>query len=126
MVIVGEFLQMVFDNHSLPKRRGESFSRPHPTSHLSLLPEPTQVLHYCPGYSQAQLICLIISIYNGVPEAFEIFRCHPSSTEEELRVFLKRVAEHPLQYLILEVNRLPFKLQEVRLYYVVYIHSCLS
>ena len=108
MHVVGTFLGMVFNNHSLPKRCGESVSS-----------DPPQLLHYCPKYSQLQLICLIVSIYNGVPEAFEVFHCHPSSTEEEIRLFLKRVAKHPLQYLILEVNLLPFRLQEVCVPYCV-------
>ena len=112
MRVVGTFLGMVFNNHSLPKRCGENVSR-HSSS------DPTQLLHYCPRYSQLQLICLIISIYDGVPEAFEVFHCHPSSTEEEIRLFLKRVAKHPLQYLILEVNLLPFRLQEVCVPYCV-------
>ena len=116
MNVVGEFLGMVFDNHSLPKRCGEALSWPHSISRLTFTPEPSQLLHYCPGYSQAQLIRLIISIYHGVPEAFEVFHCHPSSTEEDFNLFLKRVAKHPLQYLVLEVNQLPFKLQEVCIY----------
>ena len=112
MHVVGEFLGMIFNNHSLPKRCSEILSWPLSISRHSSS-EPTQLLHYCPGYSQAQLIRLIISIYDGVPEAFEVFRCRPSSTEEELGLFLKLVTKHPLQYLILEVNQLPFKLQEV-------------
>ena len=114
MQVVGEFLCMVFSNHSLPNHCGEVLSQPRSISQLSL-PEPTQ-LHYCPGYTQAQLICLIVSIYNGVPKSFEVFRCQPSSTKEELSLFLKRVAKHPLQYLVLEVNRLTFELQEVCVY----------
>ena len=118
MHVVGEFLREVFSNHSLPKHchSCKSLSWPHSISQLSFMPEPSQQLHYCPGYLQAQLIRLIISIYNGVPEAFEIFHCHPTSTEEDFSLFLKRVAKHPLQYLVLEVNRLPFKLQEVCVY----------
>jgi len=112
---------MVFNNHSLPKRCGEGLSQSY--SFLQHSSEPSQLLHYCPRYSQAQLIRLIVSIYNGVPEAFEVFRCHPLSTEEELSLFLKRVAKHPLQYLILKVNQLPFKLQEVCVYCVVHINS---
>ena len=108
MHVVGTFLGMVFNNHSLPNRCGENISQ-HSSS------DPTQLLHYCPKYSQLQLICLIVSIYNGVPEPFEVFHCHPSSTEEDIHLFLKRVAKHPLQYLVLEVNLLPFRLQEVRL-----------
>ena len=105
MHVVGEFLEVVFNNQSLLKR---CFSQPCCVS---------QLLHYCPGYSQAQLIRLVVSIYGGVPETFEVFRCHPSSTKEELSLFLKRMVKHRLQYLILEVNRLPFILQEVCMYY---------
>ncbi len=59
---------------------------------------------------------LIISIYGGVPEAFEVFHCRATTTEEELRLFLspQRATKRPFQYLILEVNRLPYPLQEVR------------
>ena len=122
MHVVGVFLGMVFNNHTLPKRCGEGLSKSHSFSrHASSEQTQPLVLHYCPGYTQAQLICLIVSIYNGVPEAFEVFHCHPSSTEEELSLFLKQVAKHPLQYLILKVNQLPFKLQEVCVYCVLYI-----
>ena len=119
MHIVGRFLAVLFGNHSLPQRRGSGFGLPRPRSisRISLSSESVvQMLHYCPNYSQAELIQLIVSIYDGVPESFEVFRCRPSSTEEELSLFLKRAAKHPLQFLLLEVNRLPFKLQEVRVW----------
>ena len=119
MHVVGTFLDMVFSKHSLPNRCGMGLSQYYPLSQPSSL-APTQMLHYCPGYTQAQLIQLIVTIYGGVPEAFEVFRCHPSSTKEELSLFLKRLAKHPLQYLILGVNLLPFKLQEVCMYHAVY------
>ena len=54
-----------------------------------------------------------MGIYDGVPESFEVFCCRPTSTEEELRVFLSRAKSHPLTYLVLEVNKLSCKLQEV-------------
>ena len=110
--VVGMFLETVFSEHSLPNRCGVGLSRSHTFSQLSS-PEVSHLLHYCPGYSQAQLIQLIVSIYDGIPEAFEVFRCHYSSTKEELSLFLERLAKHPLRYLILGVNLLPFKLQEV-------------
>ena len=112
MHVVGMFLETVFTKHSLSNRCGVGLCRSYSFSQLSS-PELSQLLHYCPGYSQTQLIQLIVSIYDGVPEAFEVFRCHPSSTKEELSLFLERLAKHPLQYLILGVNLLPFKLQEV-------------
>ena len=123
MHVVGDFLRMVFNNHSLPNRCGKGLTQPRSISQHSFSPEPTQLLHYCPGYTQAQLIQLIVSIYDGVPESFEVFRCHPSSTEEDFNLFLKRVTKHPQQYLILEVNRLPFTVQEVRLYWAVYMYT---
>ncbi len=70
------------------------------------------------GFTQSQLLRLIISIYGGVPEAFEVYHCRSTSTEEELRLFMnpKRATKRPFQYLILEVNKLPYRLQEVRTY----------
>ena len=70
-------------------------------------------LHYVPGFSQSQIIQLITRIYNGVPECFEVFQCRPTTTAEELSMFLKRIKLYPLLYLILFVNKLPYKLQEV-------------
>ena len=57
---------------------------------------------------------VIVGIYDGVPESFEVFHCSPCSTEEELKLFLSRTGKHPLKFLVLQVNRLPYKLQEVR------------
>lgn len=71
-------------------------------------------LHHCLGYSHVQLIRLITELYEGVPEPFEVFRCSSRTTQEELHLFIERLRHHSLTYLILEVNKLPFKLQEVR------------
>ena len=70
-------------------------------------------LHYAPGYTHSQILRLICELYEGVPECFEVFRCRPTTTHEELNLFMERVRHHPLSYLILQVNKLPFKLQEV-------------
>ena len=67
-------------------------------------------------YTQDRLIRMIVGLYSGVPESFEVFHCRQSTTEEELNLFLKRASKHPLQYLILEVNKLSYKLQEVSVY----------
>ena len=114
--IVGAFLKYLFVDHSLPHRCRPSspLLRPHSiTSSLSLTQEFVQLLHFCPGYTQDSLIRVIIGLYDGVPESFEVFHCRPNTTEEELNLFLKRAAKFPLRYLILEVNKLPYKLQEV-------------
>lgn len=67
-------------------------------------------------YDQQKLIHLIISIYNGIPEHFDILRCCSTTTEHDLNSFMRRVLLVPRIYLILEVNRLSFELQEVRTY----------
>ena len=74
------------------------------------------VLHCGSSYSQSEIILKIIGIYmnNGLPQPFEVFHCSPETTEEDLHLFKKRVLEHCRHYLILQVNRLPFRLQEVR------------
>ena len=65
------------------------------------------------NYTQSQLIHLIISVYNGIPEHFEILRCQSTTTEHDLRRFMKRVLLLPRLYIIVEVNVLSFDLQEV-------------
>ena len=116
--IVGAFLKALFEDHALPHRcRPSSPLRPRSiTTSLSVTHEFVQLLHFCPGYTQDRLIRVIVGLYSGVPESFEVFHCRPSTTEEELNLFIKRAAKHPLQYLILEVNKLPYKLQEVYMY----------
>ena len=118
--IVGTFLNSLFEDHSLPHRCHPSSPLLRPrsiTGSLSLVQEFTQLLHFCPGYTQDGLIRVIVGLYSGVPESFEVFHCRSNTTEGELNLFLKRAAKFPLQYLILEVNKLPYKLQEVRLLY---------
>ena len=113
MEVVGSFLEQLLVNHELPRRSCMAIKRPRSASLLSGMPDGNQSLHYAPKYRQSQLVWLIISIYSGVPESFEVFHCRPTSTEEELSLFLERVAKQPLRYLVLEVNKLPFRLQEV-------------
>ena len=58
-------------------------------------------------------MCLITELYEGVPEPFEVFRCRPNTTHEELNLFIERIRHHTLPYLVLHIDKLPFKLQEV-------------
>ena len=114
--IVGAFLNFLFEDHTLPHRCHVTSPLFRPcsiTESLSLIQDFVQLLHFCPGYTQGGLIRVIIGLYSGVPESFEVFHCRSNTTEGELNLFLKRVAKFPLQYLILEVNKLPYKLQEV-------------
>ena len=113
--IVGAFLSSLFQDHLLPHRcQITSPLRPRSiTASLSMVQDFVQLLHFCPDYSQDRLVRVIVGLYNGVPESFEVFHCRPTTTEEELNLFLKRASKYPLQYLILEVNKLSYKLQEV-------------
>ncbi len=82
-------------------------------THLQERDSP-HVLHRAPKYNQNQLIRLVIGIYGGPPQAFQLLRCHSTTSEQDLRLFIKRILKHPgHQYVCLEVNCLPHQLQEV-------------
>ena len=70
-------------------------------------------LHYCPNYTPSQLMRMIVEIYHGVPEGFAVLHCRPTTSAEELNLFIERIRYHRLPYLVLLVNQLPYKLQEV-------------
>ena len=74
---------------------------------------PQILLHSCPGFTQMELIPLILNIFSGELKPFQVFRCQVSTTQEKLALFLKRAAKFPIPHLIVEVNKLPFHLQEV-------------
>ena len=113
MEIAGGFLGDLLQNHPLPRRSTKVVRRVNSATQFPGTSDANQFLHHAPKYSQSQLLRLIVSIYGGVPESFEVFRCRASTTQEELSLFLERVERRPLRYLILEVNKLPFRLQEV-------------
>lgn len=123
MHVVGAFLSELFRTVGVT---AQSPARKRPTDGVPQITTFTQsahILHSCCGFSQNQLVRLIISIYGGIPEPFEVFRCHPTTTEEELRLFLnpKRPTRHPFQYLMLEVNSLQYQLQEVGKHACIYM-----
>ena len=113
MEIVGGFLGDLLENHTPPRRSPKVIRRLTNVGQFSNISDSNQFLHHAPKYRQSQLVRLIINIYGGVPESFEVFQCRGSSTKEELSLFMERVERRPLRYLILEVNQLPFGLQEV-------------
>ena len=87
--------------------------------HHSLLqsPQRIEVLHSAPDFSHDELISVIVSIYDGrFPQPYEFFRCHENTSLHELKLFLTRAVNHPLIFIILGVNLLPIKLQEVILH----------
>ena len=117
MLIVGMFLSVLLLSHTLPRRcsvnKDKALSLPghgHIRNFSSYLAQP---LYFCPTYSQTDFLCLILNLFNGIPESYQVLRCQATTTEEELGLFLKRVERHKDHYLMLDVNRLPFNLQEV-------------
>ena len=73
-----------------------------------------KVLHSAPDFSQAELIAVVTKIYDErLPWPFEFFRCHENTTMQQLKLFITRANNHPLTFVILGVNLLPVKLQEV-------------
>ena len=113
MCAVSVFLSAVLLNHSLPIHIKAAIKKSLSVARVPTAPEASQVLHSCPGFTQKELIPLILNIFGGVPEPFQIFRCQVSSKQEDLDLFLQRATQFSILHLILEVNKLPFHLQEV-------------
>ncbi len=109
MGIVGHFLDQLMER---PKLAGSTLPR-----RISDAAQPPVqaggILHIVAKYTQSHQIRLMIDVLRGVPESFDMFRCCPSTSEGELRLFMKRVKYYPRQYILLEVNQLPYHLQEV-------------
>ena len=75
---------------------------------------PGLILHVAQEYSQSDLIRLIISQCKGIPESYDIMLCTQISIKEEIQSFMKRVEKSSQRHMfILEVNSLPYSLQEV-------------
>ena len=119
--VVGSFLSsllQVFNretSHSLPMRYTDDFSQLSSSQTIPFSPPPEKkfVLHSALNFTQGELVELVLRIYGGPPEPFELLHCNSFTTEEEVKLFMKRVYQHPRQYLVLEFNHLPFQLQEV-------------
>ena len=109
--VVGEFLNKIFRDSTLP-RRCNSVHPPNRIGHV-LPKKSNNILHFCPEYPQAKIIRVIIEIYDGIPESFEVFHCQSTTTEEQLDQFMKKASIYARRYLVLDVNTLPYKLQEV-------------
>lgn len=112
MEAVGCFLHKLITEHEMAKY---ALKVRHPYRQLSrsISSQASTVLNLCHALSSAQLLALIINSYNGVPESFQLLRCHSSTSEEELHLFLKRVVQHPYQYMVIGVEKLRYDLQEV-------------
>ena len=121
MYIVGKFLKALFQEHQLPSHPVILADNVNFRTTIPLTHEPNSILHYCPGYTQCQLMQTVVGMFSVIPEAFQVLHCHVSTSEEELSLFLKRAASHFLHSIVLEVNRLPFKIQEVSIYIYIFL-----
>jgi len=117
MLIVGQFLHHLFQNHTLPclspRSVRETISIARPRSATKTKMTSHQPLFFCPAYSHATHLCLMLEVFSGIPEPYQLLRCQASTSEEELELFVKRAQNEINHYLVLDVNKLPFKLQEV-------------
>ena len=115
MLVVGQFLDDLLLNHALsqhpPMSVRETISFPR---HCAATKISNQPLFFCPSYSHASRLCFILEVFACIPEAYQVLRCQATTSEEELELFLKRAQTQMNHYLVLDVNKLPFKLQEVR------------
>ena len=106
--LCGKFLDaLVMDpgaaNHLYPKRRVLAGS-PMPKGHI---------VHIADTFSPDQVFRLLLEIYQGLPESFELMRCTPVTSREELDLFLRR--SMMIQYrtfVMVNVNHLSTDLQE--------------
>ena len=111
MEVVGSFLDLryLFDQVelkkcSLPVRYNKEYAS---------LSQANNVLYNASLCTESELVRLILGLYGGPPEAFEFLHCKPTTTEQDLRLLMKRAVQHPRLYLLAEVNDLPYQLQEV-------------
>ena len=102
--IVGSFLDKLF--------QFPGSELPIPPPHSSTF-RSHAVLHQCHKFSPKQLIVYLVSINEQIPQPYEIFQCHYSTIESDVKLFFQRMAFFPRHYYFLEVNNLPSKVQEV-------------
>ena len=112
MIVVGSFLHQLFVDHDMSRF---ALQPRHPYRQLqrTLSSQSSTVLHSCHGLSRVQLMSLLINCYNGVPDSFQLFRCQPSTSEDELMLFLNRAVQYSFQYMVVGVEQLAYQLQEV-------------
>ena len=110
MEVVGSFLNQLFRLH------GNSSSIPQRSVRIHSSPVHYQQdkLYSVPGFTQEDLILLILNIYRQPPATYTVFHCHSSTTEQDLKRFTERIIQHQnCHYTMLEINKLPHHLQEV-------------
>ena len=72
-----------------------------------------QPLYLCASLSKKEIVCLIIGIFDGIPEPYRVLRCQSTTTENEVTMFWNRSNHLKADYLVLNFNKLPLTIQEV-------------
>eukprot|EP00118_Oscarella_pearsei_P023946 m.294339 g.294339 ORF g.294339 m.294339 type:complete len:5643 (+) comp40744_c0_seq7:98-17026(+) len=71
------------------------------------------VVHLAFEFSLDQILKLILIIYGGFPESYELMRCTKGTSKEEVQLFLQRVINfHYRRFTLVQVNELNVELQE--------------
>ena len=119
--VVGNFLRSVFANDFLPPAIClYSIVPPQPANHnnrqVPALPHVNKfTLHAVHDFTPLQMLQLILTVFDGVPNSFQIFQCTSNTTEQQLDIFFDRALHwSDIRYLLLGVNYLHNELQEVQ------------
>ena len=115
---VGVFLEnlltkSIISNHVLPKR----VKRNHKTLEVG------GILHIAMEFTQSDIMKLLLTICECVPENYDIFFCGPHTTTQDLNLFINRCREFGCcsssssskwrEFYFLEINKLLYEHQEV-------------
>ena len=120
--IVGRFVSRIVRNAS-----GKG-----PTSLLTLLPAAPQLsplwtiipvymgskltLHSVHNFTPMQMFQLIFTVFDSVPNSFQLLQCSPNTSRQQLDLFFDRIIQwKQFHYLVMGVNYLPNELQEVNI-----------
>ena len=108
---VGTFLKRLVDDKDL-------FTRLYPARRRQMTSERSKwrkshVVHLAYGFNLDQLLKLILQIYRGFPESYEILRCTKKTTKGDVELFMKRLQQFPYrQFTFVQVEELSIELQE--------------
>ena len=125
--VVGKFLRRIFANLPVniclyPKIPTQPIPMP------AILPMKSKfTLHSVHNLNPLQMLQLIFTVFDGVPNSFQIFQCTLNTTKQHLDIFFDRAFHWSnFQYLLLGVNYLHNELQEVVRYSSIFINSIMS
>ena len=136
--LCGKFLEVLVSDHNAanylyPKRRMMA------EIPMAEIPMPEgHIVHGAHKFSPDQVFRLLLQIYQGLPESFEVMRCTSITSREELDLFLQRAVVFQYRtFVMVNVDRLSTNLQEqvlrfqldsltsesVRMHYIISGHS---